>query len=142
MSGFRDSVTGKREPELLSNAGRIEVNVGAVDAVSSGQDVENNRLITYELWDYGENITEAGAVKAAPGILGVAQVVAADADAVVTFYDFAPSTEVPTPVGTEPKLGVIKLDVLGVQIRFGRPAENGIWASWASAGGEIAVGVL
>ncbi len=107
----------------------------------SGEDADNNRLQTVEVWNYGEaNIGPASAVvKAAPGILGVAQVLAADASATVTFYDAAAE-----PVGGEVVLGVLDLATVGTQIYFRRPASIGIWAEFSAGAdtGVIAVGCL
>lgn len=101
----------------------------------SGEDQDNNRLMVYETYDYGEaNITEDGIVKGAPGLLGVAQVVVADDDAIVTFYDSLDDTGV--------ILGVIVLAELGKQVYFRRPATTGIYAKWTNAGGAVSVGVL
>lgn len=106
----------------------------------SGEDADNNRLITYELWNYGEdNIgPTSAAVKAAPGVLGVAQVIAADSGKYVTFYDAASGE------GGEIVLGIMALDTVGTQIYFRRPASVGIWAEFSSGTttGVVAVGYL
>ena len=96
-----------------------------------------NRLLTAEVWNYGEaNLTASGAVKAAPGILGVAQVVTAGSGS-VTFYDDPDSAN-----GTI--LGILPLDVAGVQIYFRRPAINGVYAKFSveDGTGVVAVGYL
>ncbi len=123
-------------PTPLDSNGNELVSLGSV---ISGEDTENNRLMTYELWDYGDdNMGPTSAVvKAAPGVLGVVQVIVADATETVTFYDNA--TEASGVV-----LGIVALDTAGTQVKFGRPAANGIYASF-SAGtdtGVVAVGIL
>ena len=102
----------------------------------AGEDVDNNRLITYELWDYENNLTASGVVKSGPAILGVAQVIVAGGTN-VTFWDSASG-----PSGT--KLGILDTTApVGTQIRFGRTAINGIYAQFnGGAGAEIAVGTL
>ena len=137
MPGFVDSVTGATALDVYSKSGRIEVNVGAVDGQVPGGDVDNNRLLTCEVWNYGEdNIGPASAVvKAAPGVLGVAQVITPDAEQTVTFYDDPDSAN-----GTI--LGILPLDVAGTQIYFRRPASVGIWAEFSGSTGVVAVGYL
>lgn len=107
----------------------------------SGEDADNNRLITYELWNYGEdNIgPTSAAVKAAPGVLGVAQVIAADSGKYVTFYDAAAALE-----GGEIILGKMLLTTVGTQVYFRRPASVGIWAEFdgGTTTGVVAVGYL
>jgi len=141
MANFRDSVTGVMPVDLYSKSGNQVVNVGAMDAQVPGGDSDNNRLVTYELWNYGEdNIgPTSAAVKAAPGVLGVAQVLVADATETVTFYDAAAALE-----GGEIVLGIMALDTVGTQIYFRRPASVGIWAEFSSGTdtGVVAVGYL
>ena len=99
-----------------------------------------NRLLTAEVWNYGEaNIgPTSAAVKAAPGVLGVAQVLTADPGETVTFYDAAALE------GGNIVLGILPLDVAGVQIYFRRPAINGIYAKFSveDGTGVVAVGYL
>jgi len=137
MANFRDSVTGVMPVDLYSKSGNQVVNVGAMDAQVPGGDSDNNRLVTYELWNYGEdNIgPTSAAVKAAPGVLGVAQVITPDAEQTVTFYDDPDSAN-----GTI--LGILPLDVAGTQIYFRRPASVGIWAEFSGSAGVVAVGYL
>jgi hypothetical protein len=125
------------------NGPEVKANLGTT---ISGEDADNNRLLTCEVWNYGEaNLTASGAVKAAPGILGVAQVLAEDVDETVTFYDFVATTEAPAPTD-EVILGVMKLTTgtLGTQIYFRRPASVGIWAEFSAGAdtGVVAVGYL
>ena len=98
-----------------------------------------NRLLTAEVWNYGEaNIgPTSAAVKDAPGVLGVAQVITPDAEQTVTFYDDPDSAN-----GTI--LGILPLDVAGVQIYFRRPAINGVYAKFSveDGTGVVAVGYL
>ncbi len=100
-----------------------------------------NRLLTAEVWNYGEaNIgPTSAAVKAAPGVLGVAQVLTADATETVTFYDAAAALE-----GGEIVLGVLDLATVGTQLYFRRPASVGIWAEFSAGAdtGVVAVGYL
>ena len=118
-------------PEVLARFG----------STISGEDADNNRLVTYELWNYGEdNIgPTSAAVKAAPGVLGVAQVIAADSGKYVTFYDAAAALE-----GGEVVLGILPLDTVGTQLYFRRPASVGIWAEFdgGTTTGVVAVGYL
>ena len=139
MAGFVDSVTGATALDVYSKSGRIEVNVGAVDGQVPGGDVDNNRLLTCEVWNYGEdNIGPASAaVKAAPGVLGVAQVLTADPGETVTFYDAAAELE-----SGEIVLGVLDLATVGTQVYFRRPASIGIWAEFSGSTGVVAVGYL
>jgi len=141
MPNFRDSITGVMPLDLYSKSGRIEVNVGAVDGQVPGGDVDNNRLLTCEVWNYGEdNIGPASAaVKAAPGVLGVAQVLTADSGKYVTFYDAAAALE-----GGEIVLGKMLLTTVGTQVYFRRPASIGIWAEFdgGTTTGVVAVGYL
>jgi hypothetical protein len=113
----------------------------SLQSTISGEDADNNRLVTYELWNYGEdNIgPTSAAVKAAAGVLGVAQVLVADATETVTFYDAAAALE-----GGEIVLGIMALDTVGTQIYFRRPASVGIWAEFSSGTdtGVVAVGYL
>ena len=116
----------------------VKANLGTTIA---GEDVDNNRLQTVEVWNYGEdNIGPASAVvKAAPGVLGVAQVLTADATETVTFYDAAAALE-----GGEIVLGVLDLATVGTQLYFRRPASVGIWAEFSAGAdtGVVAVGYL
>ena len=98
-----------------------------------------NRLLTAEVWNYGEaNIgPTSAAVKAAPGVLGVAQVLTADSGKYVTFYDAAAALE-----GGEIVLGVLDLTTVGTQVYFRRPASVGIWAEFSGSTGVVAVGYL
>lgn len=118
-------------PEVLARFG----------STISGEDADNNRLLTYELWNYGEdNIgPTSAAVKAAAGVLGCAQVLVADATETVTFYDAAAALE-----GGEIVLGILALDTVGTQIYFRRPASVGIWAEFSAGSdtGVVAVGYL
>ena len=113
----------------------------SLQSTISGEDADNNRLMTYELWNYGEdNIgPTSAAVKAAPGVLGVAQVIAADSGKYVTFYDAAAALE-----GGEIILGKMLLTTVGTQVYFRRPASVGIWAEFDSGTttGVVAVGYL
>lgn len=140
MPNFRDSITGAMPLDLNAKDGNQVVNIGVFDAQIPGGDVDNNRLLTCEVWNYGEdNIGPASAVvKAAPGVLGVAQVLTADSGKYVTFYDAAAG------MGGEIVLGILPLDVAGVQIYFRRPAINGIYAKFSveDGTGVIAVGYL
>ena len=99
-----------------------------------------NRLLTCEVWNYGkDNIgPTSAAVKAAPGVLGVAQVLTADPGETVTFYDAAAGT------GGEIVLGVLDLTTVGTQVYFRRPASVGIWAEFSAGAdtGVVAVGYL
>ena len=137
MPNFRDSITGAMPLDLNAKDGNQVVNIGVFDAQVPGGDVDNNRLLTCEVWNYGEdNIGPAsGAVKAAPGVLGVAQVITPDAEQTVTFYDDPDSAN-----GTI--LGILPLDVAGTQIYFRRPASVGIWAEFSGSTGVVAVGYL
>lgn len=107
----------------------------------SGEDTENNRLMTYELWDYGDgNVTPATVtaepiLKAAPGVLGTVQVLAEDDTETLTLYD-----AVVTPDGDTPVLAIIPLasGSLGKQYHFGRPFSDGLYAVF-SAGSDSAV---
>ena len=137
MPNFRDSITGAMPLDLNAKDGNQVVNIGVFDAQVPGGDVDNNRLLTCEVWNYGEdNIGPASAVvKAAPGVLGVAQVITPDAEQTVTFYDDPDSAN-----GTI--LGILPLDVAGTQIYFRRPASVGIWAEFSGSTGVIAVGYL
>ena len=141
MANFRDSVTGVMPVDLYSKSGNQVVNVGAMDAQVPGGDSDNNRLVTYELWNYGEdNIgPTSAAVKAAPGVLGVAQVLTADSGKYVTFYDAAAALE-----GGEIVLGKMLLTTVGTQVYFRRPASIGIWAEFdgGTTTGVVAVGYL
>lgn len=120
------------------NGPEVKANLGTTIA---GEDADNNRLLTCEVWNYGEdNIGPASAaVKAAPGILGVAQVLTADSGKYVTFYDAAAAIE-----GSEIVLGVLDLTTVGTQVYFRRPASVGIWAEFDSGAtaGVVAVGYL
>ena len=140
MPNFRDSITGAMPLDLNAKDGNQVVNIGVFDAQVPGGDVDNNRLLTCEVWNYGEdNIGPASAaVKAAPGVLGVAQVLTADPGETVTFYDAAAGT------GGDIVLGILPLDVAGVQIYFRRPAINGIYAKFSveDGTGVVAVGYL
>ena len=137
MPNFRDSITGAMPLDLNAKDGNQVVNIGVFDAQVPGGDVDNNRLLTCEVWNYGEdNIGPASAVvKAAPGVLGVAQVITPDAEQTVTFYDDPDSAN-----GTI--LGILPLDVAGTQIYFRRPASVGIWAEFSGSTGVVAVGYL
>lgn len=118
-------------PEVLARFG----------STISGEDADNNRLLTCEVWNYGEdNIgPTSAAVKAAPGVLGVAQVLAADSGKYVTFYDAAAALE-----GGEIILGKMLLTTVGTQVYFRRPASVGIWAEFdgGTTTGVVAVGYL
>ena len=109
----------------------------------AGESIEYQRLLTSEVWDYGEdNYTYADTdpivIKGAPGVLGVAQVLVADADVVATFYD--------SDDGTGVVLGIISCATAGTQIYFRRPAGDAI--SMKFSGGTdpktavVAVGTL
>ena len=141
MANFRDSVTGVMPVDLYSKSGNQVVNVGAMDAQVPGGDSDNNRLVTYELWNYGEDNVgpTSAAVKAAPGVLGVAQVLTADSGKYVTFYDAAAALE-----GGEIVLGKMLLTTVGTQVYFRRPASIGIWAEFdgGTTEGVVAVGYL
>ena len=99
-----------------------------------------DRLQTVEVWNYGEdNIGPASAaVKAAPGVLGVAQVLTADSGDYVTFFEAAAGE------GGEIVLGVLDLTTVGTQVYFRRPASIGIWAEFSdgTTTGVVAVGYL
>lgn len=102
----------------------------------SGEDTENNRLMTYELWDYSDdNVSADGALKEAPGVLGVAQVITADSGITLTFYDSADDS------GTV--LGSILCTTAGTQIKFGRPFATALYAKFSGATtAVVAVGIL
>lgn len=141
MPNFRDSITGAMPLDLNAKDGNQVVNIGVFDAQIPGGDVDNNRLLTCEVWNYGEdNIGPASAaVKAAPGVLGVAQVLTADSGKYVTFYDAAAALE-----GGEIVLGKMLLTTVGTQVYFRRPASIGIWAEFdgGTTTGVVAVGYL
>ena len=125
-------------PTPLDSNGNELVSLGSV---ISGEDTENNRLMTYELWDYGDdNVGPTSAVvKAAPGVLGVVQVIVADATETVTFYDSATETTTEKVV-----LGIVDIATAGTQIKFGRPFAEGLYAVFSEGTdtGVVAVGRL
>lgn len=127
------------------NRAGLPIGVNAPDVqlgtLLSGEDTENNRLMTYELWDYGDdNVGPSSAViKAAPGVLGVVQVIVADATETVTFYDSDEESTTDKVV-----LGIVDIATAGTQVKFGRPFAEGLYAVFSEGTdtGVVAVGIL
>lgn len=137
-------MAGAEQMNNWVNRAGLPIGVNAPDVqlgtALAGEDLENNRLMTYELWDYGDdNISASGVLKAAPGVLGVAQVIEADASGVVTFYDSDEESTTEKVV-----LGILPLATVGTQIKFSRPAAEGIYAVFSGLADAaiVAVGIL
>ncbi len=147
MPGFKDSVTGKREPELLSKDGNQLTNVAAMDITISGEDQVNDHLVvrppamSITNWKYhvpAENTKATIAAAASTAGSGIKHVVTS-IQASIHAADGAPTAAAPAVVSLKDGSNVVWSSSLAVPTVAGQVNQISIGGLWIVGTAETAM---